>query len=91
MLVRFTNIGIIILENKRYWTWLTIQVRIVNDIDQCCRYRQLHETWLVIPEVKANDVKILDINIFENIPRYYGKKKNLIGYFRLEIVNDINQ
>jgi hypothetical protein len=40
--------------------------------------------------VKADDVKNLDINIFRNIPRYYGKK-NLIGYFRLEIVNDNNQ
>jgi hypothetical protein len=75
MLVRFTNIGIIILENKGYWTWLTIQVRIVNDIDQCCWYQQSYETWLVIPEVKTNDVKNLDINISRNIPRYYGKKK----------------
>jgi hypothetical protein len=40
--------------------------------------------------VKADDIKNLDINISGNIPRYYGKK-NLIGYFRLEIVNDINQ
>ena len=90
MLVRFTNIGIIIPENEGYWTWLTIRVRIVNDIDRCCQYRQSHETWLVIPEVKANDVKNLDINISENIPRYYGKK-NLIGYFMLEIVDNINQ
>jgi hypothetical protein len=35
--------------------------------------------------VKANGVKNLDINISGNIPRYYGKK-NLIGYFMLEIV-----
>jgi hypothetical protein len=90
MLVRFTNIGVIILGNERYWTWLTIQVRIVNDIDWCCRYRQSHETWLGIPELKANDVKNLDINISRNILRYYGKK-NLIGYFGLEIVNDINR
>jgi hypothetical protein len=33
MLVRFTNIGMIISENERYQTWLTIQVRIVNDIN----------------------------------------------------------
>ena len=26
-------------------------MRIVNDIDWCCRYWQSHETWLVIPEV----------------------------------------
>jgi hypothetical protein len=35
--------------------------------------------------VKANGVKNLDINISGNIPSYYGKK-NLIGYFMLEIV-----
>jgi hypothetical protein len=90
MLVRFTNISMIIPENERYWTWLTIQVRIVNDIACRCRYRQSHKTWLAIPEVKANDVKNLDIDISENISRYYGKK-NLIGYFGLEIVNDINR
>jgi len=50
MLVRFTNIGKIILENKRYWTWLTIRVRIVNDIDRCCQYRQSHKTWLASPK-----------------------------------------
>jgi hypothetical protein len=31
-------------------------------------------TWLAIPEMKANDVKNLDIGISGNIPRYYGKK-----------------
>ena len=27
MLVKFTNIDMIIPENKRYWTWLTIRVK----------------------------------------------------------------
>lgn len=90
MLVRFINIDMIIPKNKGCWTWLTIRVRIVNDIDSWRRYWQSHETWLAIPEMKANDIKNLDIGIFRNIPRYYGKK-NLIGYFRLEIINDINQ
>ena len=40
--------------------------------------------------MKANDVKNLDINISGNIPRYYGEK-NPIGFFGLEIVNDINR
>jgi len=64
----------IIPKNEGYWTWLTIRVRIVNDIDSWRRYRQSHKTWLAIPEMKANDVKNLDIGISGNIPRYYGKK-----------------
>jgi hypothetical protein len=39
--------------------------------------------------VKANDVKNLDINISGNIPRSYGKE-NLIDYFGLKIIKDIN-
>jgi hypothetical protein len=41
----------IIPKNKRYWTWLTIRVRIVNDIDYWRRYQQSHETWFAIPKV----------------------------------------
>ena len=40
-------------------------------------------------DVKANDVKNLDIGIPRNIPMCYGKK--LIDHFGLEMVNDINR
>ena len=65
-------------------------MRIGNDIYLWRRYRQSHETWLAISEVKANDVKNLNIGISKNIPRYY-EKINLIDYSGLKIVNDINR